>query len=281
MLLPLTEWMRRHHGVAHSSTLRARGYTSHAIARAVAAGHLTRVRRSWLVTADCAPERRQAAAVSGRVTCASAARLLGLWTHEATDVHIAVPPTSARLDAENTVLHWGLGPAPVARFDTVEPLLNVLFQSARCLPPEHATAIWESAVRKRLVDLSELHRVTWHSAAVDRVLHQVTEGSDSGAETRFVAIMRRCGIRVVQQVWIDGHPVDGLIGRSLVVQVDGFAFHRTAKDRRRDIAADARLVLRGYTVLRFDYQQVMHDPDYVRETVLRAMAQGLHQNACV
>ncbi|MFJ6654036.1 DUF559 domain-containing protein [Microbacterium sp. NPDC091313] len=61
----------------------------------------------------------------------------------------------------------------------------------------------------------------------------------------------------------------------LAIQIDGFAHHRAA-DRRRDIAADARLALLGYTVLRFDYRQILFEPDAVRATVVAAMAQGLH-----
>lgn len=79
-----------------------------------------------------------------------------------------------------------------------------------------------------------------------------------------------------QQVWVDGHPLDGLIGDRLAVQIDGFAFHQ-ARDRRRDLRADARLALRGFTVLRFDYAHVLFDADIVRETVLLAIAQGLHR----
>ena len=48
----------------------------------------------------------------------------------------------------------------------------------------------------------------------------------------------------------------GLGTRIYYVQIDGFEHHRTAKDRRRDIAHDARLTLLGYTVLRFDYVQI-------------------------
>ncbi|GAB6857228.1 DUF559 domain-containing protein [Microbacterium xylanilyticum] len=60
------------------------------------------------------------------------------------------------------------------------------------------------------------------------------------------------------------------------MQLDGFEHHSGAEQRRRDIRADARLALRGYTVLRFDYAQVMFEQAFVQETVRAAMAQGLH-----
>ncbi|PPL15982.1 DNA/RNA helicase, partial [Microterricola pindariensis] len=46
--------------------------------------------------------------------------------------------------------------------------------------------------------------------------------------------------------------------------------------RGRDIAADRRLVLRGYTVLRFDYKQILFDWPTVEAQILAAMARGAH-----
>jgi len=191
-------------------------------------------------------------------------------------MHLAVPGTSSRITSPIRVLHWAPGPAPAARFAVDDPILNVLYQVARCLEPAEATAIWESALRKTLVTLTQLRRTAWRSTAVGTVLEMVGALSDSGVETAFIRICRTCGVAVRQQVMIDGHPVDALIGERLVVQLDGFEFHGTAKDRRRDLRQDARLALLGYTVLRFDYQQVMFDPGYVQQTIVNAVAQGLH-----
>jgi len=99
---------------------------------------------------------------------------------------------------------------------------------------------------------------------------------DSGVETEFLLLMKAIGIGVRQQVWIDRRPVDALIGEKLVVQLDGFEHHSSAPARRRDIQADARLRLRGFTVLRFDYYQVFFRPELVQDLVLAAVAQGLH-----
>ena len=116
----------------------------------------------------------------------------------------------------------------------------------------------------------------WRSRAARELASIASALSDSGLETHFVALTRAIGVRVRQQVWIDGHPVDALIGERLIIQLDGFAHHQ-ASDRRRDITADTRLVLLGFTVLRFDYQQVLFQPEHVQQTVLAAIAQGLHR----
>lgn len=275
----LEEWIHRRGGVAHSSTIYRAGFSKHAVATSVRSGALVRVRRSWLVLSACEPERLAAARVGGRLTCVSAARLMDLWVPAHDAIHVAVNPTAARFDAAGLRVHWSTGPAPIVRRTAIDPLLNVLYQAARCLPPPDALAVWESAIRRGLVAGEVLQRVEWRSRRAHFVAGLATALSDSGLETHFVVLMREIGVDVRQQVWIDGHRVDALIGDRLIVQLDGFAHHSSASDRRRDITADARLVLRGYTVLRFDYQQLLLQPLFVQDAVRAAMAQGLHRSA--
>lgn len=270
------DWVRLRNGVAHSSALRAAGFSEHSVRRAVAEGSLLRVRRSWLVTPECDPRRVAAASVSGRLTCVSAAAAMGLWVIESDAVHIAIPQTTSRVEAPGVTLHRATAPVPVPTRSAEDPLINVLFHVARCQPPDAALSIWESAVRQEMVDLEVLARVRWRCAPASDLARLVGARSDSGKESRFVALMREVGVTVQQQAWVDGHPLDGLIGRFLGVQIDGFVHHSRAADRRRDITADARLALRGYTMLRFDAHQVDHQGGYVQQTVLTAMAQGLH-----
>lgn len=237
------QWVRTRDGVAHSSTLRSAGFSEHSIRRDVDAGALRRVRRSWLVTPDCDPRRVAAASVGGRLTCVTAAAVMGLWEVSSELVHVALPRTASRFDHAGVRVHNAGGPVPVVRRAGEEPLLNVLFHVARCLPLDDALAIWESAVRREHIELDVLERVKWRSRAASDLAAIVGARSDSGKESRFMALMREVGIEVKQQVWIDGHPLDGLIGERLGVQIDGFAHHSRAADRRRDIRADARLVL--------------------------------------
>ncbi|MDQ1128195.1 endonuclease domain-containing protein [Microbacterium sp. SORGH_AS_0888] len=155
-------------------------------------------------------------------------------------------------------------------------ILNVLFQTAGCLGRREALPIWESAAAGGHVDPAELVRVARRSREASALAAAASALSGSGIETVFVMGMSAEGVDVRQQVRVDGHPLDGLIGDRLGIQLDGFAHHRAAQ-RRGDLRADARLVLRGFTLLRFDYHQVMFDGDHVRATVLMAMAQGLHR----
>lgn len=212
----------------------------------------------------------------GRLSCVSAATLQGWWTPENPHTHVVLPPTASRVSGDDLRLHWAIGPEPIGRAALIDPAVNVLFQVARCLPLADALPVWESAIRLRAVEPSLLARVQWRSEPAQRLAAEASRLSDSGVETSFVLLMRSIDVTVRQQVLIDGHRVDGLIGLHLITQIDGFAHHRAA-DRRRDIRADARLALRGYTVLRFDYYQVLFEPEAVIATVAAAMAQGLHR----
>ncbi len=272
----LSAWLRDLGGAAHTSTARYAGFSKYDIDVAVRRGAVQRVRRSWLIGESASAGQRAAASVSGRLTCLSAAAERGLWTPSHAAVHVAVAATASRLDSTGVRLHYANGPVPVSRTAVVDPLFNVLFHIARCAPRMDALAVWESALSRNAVDSATLMRVAWRSAAAAEMAQAATALSDSGIETVFRELMASVGLTVRQQVWIDGHPLDALIGDRLGIQLDGFAHHSSARDRRRDIRDDARLVLRGYTVLRFDYQQILFDPQYVIETVLTAISQGLH-----
>jgi very-short-patch-repair endonuclease len=277
----LVTWVAARGGVLHSRDLLAAGFTMHEMRSAVSSGALMRSRRSWLVHPSADPARLAAASVSGRVTCISASRSWGLWLPAGVDEtpHIAVPHSASRVSRPGLVLHHATGPEPVGPTQLDDSLTNVLFHVARCVSPAAAIGVWESAIRRKLVSPEGLRRVKWRNARAARLAALAEKYSDSGLETEFVRLMRSVGVGLRQQVWIDGHPVDALVGERLVVQLDGFAHHSSPADRRRDIQADARLALLGYTVLRFDYHQIFFEPEQVVQTIRMAIAQGLHRAA--
>jgi very-short-patch-repair endonuclease len=68
------------------------------------------------------------------------------------------------------------------------------------------------------------------------------------------------------------HEVDAYwAAERLAVQVDGFEFHRTRRDRERDAASDADLELAGYRVVRFTWDDV----NVNRERTLRRVRLAL------
>jgi very-short-patch-repair endonuclease len=69
-------------------------------------------------------------------------------------------------------------------------------------------------------------------------------------------------------VRVGGFLVDFLWDESrLIVEVDGYAFHRDRASFEADRARDARLTAQGYRVLRFTYSQVTQESAQVVATV--------------
>src|SRR5690606_28875761 len=107
--------------------------------------------------------------------------------------------------------------------------------------------------------VAQLRRIDWIHPAARNLASEVGDLSDSGVESTFVWRCRRGGLEVTQQARLAGRRVDALIGSRIVVQLDGWEFHRDAGQRRNDIRHDRELTALGYIVLRFDYYDVMHN----------------------
>ncbi|WP_166644500.1 DUF559 domain-containing protein [Microbacterium sp. BK668] len=265
----------------HTSVARRAGYGPGLIARAVEQGLVQRIRRSWIVGMDADHPTIASLRAGGRITCVSALARIGIWVPPGASadprVHVAVAGNASRFDSAGLRVHWGKGPAPIALRAVVEHPLNVLFHVSECLELTPALAVWDSAANKSVVSAAALARVEWRGRRAQELARATSVLSDSGLETHAAVGFRALGLGVRQQVWIGGQPVDLLIGDRLVVQVDG-AHHLDKTQRRRDISHDAKLRLMGYTVFRFDYQQVLFDWPLVESTVTMAVAQGLHRS---
>lgn len=210
------------------------------------------------------------------MACLSVARRLELWNLADGMNHVSVVRNAVVPASDTLRVHWSVGPVPVARFALAEPIENALVHIAECQPFENALVVWDSALNKKLVTPASLARLHMRSVAAGAVRAASSGLADSGLETLPVSRLAASGIRVNQQVMLDGHRVDGLIGVRLVLQIDGFSFHSSAEKRREDIAHDRRLTLLGYTVLRYDYRQILFEWPRVEAEILQAMAQGLH-----
>ncbi|MCK6066626.1 MULTISPECIES: endonuclease domain-containing protein [Microbacterium] len=277
----LAAWLRGQGGIAHRETALDAGF-SPARLRAAVGPHtgITRVRRVWLALPEAPPAELTAARMGGRIACVSVARRRGWWLTDdaAGRMHLALRPhaRSDGLSGFDGVVHWAAPIAPVSAYALEESVEDALAHVASCLPRADALAVWESAVRIEKLHVEALARVRWSTRDAAWCASRVTGLSDSGLETFFTYRLSPWGVLFRQQVVLAGRPVDVLIGERLVVQVDGHRFHSSSADRTRDVAHDAELRLRGYTVLRFTYAQIMHDWPAVARTVARAIAAGAH-----
>jgi very-short-patch-repair endonuclease len=196
----------------------------------------------------------QAEIVSGQLTCEAGAVALGLDTWgDAPVCHVRTPlnPRAPRRRSAAVVHPWGLaGPGQSARVEAV------LHDCACCLPTIEAVVIFDSALRKGLVDPTEWVLVIGsgpHGERVSRVLALTDAQSQSVLESVARTSLVLAGIPdLSSQVWFaDVGWVDLVIDGWLVVELDGRRTHQPAfqEDRRRD----AELTRRGLVVLRFTY----------------------------
>jgi very-short-patch-repair endonuclease len=90
--------------------------------------------------------------------------------------------------------------------------------------------------------------------------------SDTELEVLFRPIATAAGLPQPQtKVWVNDFEVDFFWpDLGLVVETDGWRYHRTASAQTRDALRDQTHTAAGLTSLRFSYWQVKHDPAHVR-----------------
>ena len=232
----LAEWVAVNGGIVHREAAALAGYGAAAVRAASRAGAVEIVRRSWVATSDAPAELRLAAAAGGRIACVSAARHREWWVPHDVDarVHLRLAPHAASDGIPPDfagIVHWTKAVAPAPRHQLLESVEDSLAHIAACLDRETALVLWESAVKVERLDVEALRAIRWPSRAAHACAHETQGLSDSGLETIFVTRLRHWGIPIVQQVYIAGRPVDALIGKRLVVQIDGYA-HHSSSDRK-------------------------------------------------
>lgn len=266
-------------GIVHRRIAESARWPMRTLRAEVARGSIEVVRRTWLVTAAAPPDELLAARAGARIACVTLARSRGWWMPDDVDPrrHLSRPPHARAGDkTPDAVMHWSKPVAPASALSLHESIEDALAHIAGCVAPEAARVLWESAIRIERLSVDALRHVRWTTRAAAQLANDVSDLCDSGLESIFLVRLSAWGIPIRQQQILAGRPVDFLIGDRLVVQVDGHAHHSTAADRSRDAAHDAELRLRGYTVLRFTYTQVLHDWRAVERSVARAIAAGLH-----
>ena len=165
---------------------------------------------------------------------------------------------------------------------------RTLIDLARDHSPAQLAAVLDSGLRDGRLSEDLLHRriVELRSRgrfgipALLEVLEgrELTRGGHSWLEREF---LRRCGAARLprpstQQVLAKAH--DRLVrvdcrfdGTPVVVELLGYRWHRTRADLARDTERVNALVLAGFVVLQFTYDQVVGDPDGVIRLVRRAL----------
>ncbi|PKI91495.1 DNA/RNA helicase [Actinomycetales bacterium SN12] len=271
--MEILQALQQSDGVAQIETLRRLGVTTHQLRKARESGLILSVRRGWVALRN-ADRMLVAAARRGVVlSCITLAARRGLWVLDASEPHVAAPPHAGHVSVSRGVIHWSTPLFPRHPDSCEDSLENALVLAARCQPFESALALWESALKKSLIDPVVLGRAPLPPHARE-MLQQATPFADAGTESIFRTRLRWLRLPITPQVWLLGHRVDFLIGERLVVQIDGG--HHVDEQRSQDIAHDALLKLHGYHVIRISYTQLMEQWHEVHALIIAAIAQRLH-----
>ncbi len=170
-----------------------------------------------------------------------------------------------------------IDPADLAGIATGKVL--TLLQCLRSLPYDEALAVADSALRAD--DVSALRQAAAlargrGAARVRAVARDARAEAANPFESCLRAIANQVpGLEVVPQVlirsvtpWCRPDLVDGRL--RMILEADSFAWHGDRQALARDAKRYNLLVADGWLVLRFTWEDVMFDPDYVR-SVLEAV----------
>ena len=287
----LAESVRRHGGLAATFELYNDGHTRHGLAAAVRQGQVIRVRQGWIANRDIHPQFLQAARVGGRLTCLPGITMYGVWQYPSDALHIRVEAGACRLRDPTDMrarlaaslgpkidVHWQDSGAGGSRFlmDPISWLSDII----RCQSGEVAITAADSALRLRVIRLDAWNDLLGEIPyARRRQLPAVEPLCESGIESLTRCRLQCFGLPILPQVRIAGiGRVDFLIGRKLVIEVDGAEYHTDPERFESDRSRDADLSRLGYRVLRFSYLQVMFNWPQVEGAILAAVFRGDHHD---
>ena len=265
-------------GVYHRRDLDDLGVGRPVREAAIARGTLIAHGNGWYTRPSTPAEVSGPLSRGHRATCVTAAEVYGLWVPRTTEVHEV-----ARRNRGTAPPHVVLAHRPVLRAwpdqEPILPLLVAVHHAMLCLDPEATTVMLESGVERRLL---RPHQVRDLLAAVSikrrRDIGRISTLAGSGTETRVRRYLERRGVRVREQVQIEGvGRVDLLVGERLIIECDSVAHHDSPAayyvDRRRD--ADA--VERGFVVLRLTWEMVWLDWEATQRQLLTLIHGEVHR----
>jgi hypothetical protein len=219
----------------------------------------------------------------------SAAALLELRRTSSGGVHVTAPGRSRRGPRAITlhrvrVLH----PDDVMVRDRI-PVTSVprtLLDLAEVLPPRGLVRAIEEAERRRLFDLGAVDALARRSPGrhglrpLLAALEQVGDDpphANSDFERDFPAFCLEHGLPVPElNATVAGFVVDALWrDRMLVIELDGYSFHRSRSAFEADRERDAALQLAGYRVVRITWRRLSRDPAGVARTIRALLARGV------
>ena len=250
--------------------------------RAVRVGHIVWVSRGRYGLPGLDLDVLTAHGLRGVLSHTSAALWHGWEVKTLPDkTHVTIPRRRRAAGAATVVLHR----SDLRGDDVVDGICTsvrrTLLDCLRTLPADQGLAIGDSALRHGvprgvLADIGATVRGPGRPA-----VRHVVRQADGAAANPFESCLRALalqveGLAVRPQLRIVGSRttvrpdlVDPVL--RIVLEADSFEWHGDRAALRRDSRRYNLLVVDGWTVLRFSWEDVMHDPDYVLDVLQRVV----------
>ncbi len=274
------------HGVVARAQLLARGLTARQVERRV---HAERLRRLYYGVYAVGHRRltlegRWMAAVlacgpGAVLSHASAAVAWELRRLASGLIHVTVPTTAGRERRAGIRLHRSttLTTQDVSeiRGVPVTSVARTIVDLSRTLKGRPLEALIDRADQRGLVDFEALRSA--NSASLQAVLTSYTAApTRSELEERFLTLCDEHGIeRPETNARIEGYEVDFVWrARRLIVEVDGYAYHRSPSAFENDRERDVRLQIAGWRVMRFTWRQITDRAAWVAAAVTGGATRG-------
>ena len=258
-------------------------HTSRAgLRRAMRRGRIVRDVRGRYSLPGLDEARRVANRVNGVLAEDSAAQVYGWKLKHPPPSPCVMVPRNRKLTPERRegarVRYRDVDPSRV-RVGCTDPVDTVMWCAAR-MPFDEALAIADSALRCHDVTVEELREVALRMP--DRYRERclrVARHADGRAANPFESVLRSIaleipGLHVVPQAWISkiGQPDLADEQLRLVLEADSFEWHGNRFALRKDCERYNAFVVGGWLVLRFTWEHVMLQPEYVRRVLIAAVA---------
>jgi very-short-patch-repair endonuclease len=273
--IDVCEVVRRYGGSARWQDI-LRYSTGHSVRRAVAAGSLRRVSQGVYALPQTLPAYSAAEAMKGLVSHRSAAAhwlMDGLVPDES--AHVTVPSRARPRFMRRIQVHFIDVPAEEQRDGVTSPCRTVL-DCALTLPFAQALAIADSALRRGLVTGDDLVRAaSTRLGPGRRRIMRVATAADGRADNPFESALRaiiiEAGITGFEpQLGVPEMGARADLGNPhlrTLIEADSFAFHGTRDALTRDCRRYDEFVRHGWRVLRFSWEQVMFEPEWVASVI--------------
>ncbi|WP_035903933.1 DUF559 domain-containing protein [Knoellia subterranea] len=262
-------------GCATTKELR-KHHSRRAIAAATAAGEVERAGKGRYALPSVGEHRRLAHARKAAQSHLSAALEHGWKVKTVPETAQLTFPRRRRLRSEHQggfEPHWAVLELGEIKAGVTSPLRTVL-DCARTLPFDEGLAVADSALRSGKVDKADLECAALVLKGPGAVAaRRVAKHADGRAANPLESVLRALTIEVGLELTPQLEVADpGLYAKvdlgseelRLVVEAEGYETHGTRKGLRRDCRRHALFAIWGWASLRFAYEDVMFEQEWVR-----------------